>query len=125
MFPPAQLLDPLRIVQGTRNNRYDCPDVAVLDRHINHLRRRIKSLGNQAPDTADHYRADIDRLLDRRFWLTLPVAERAADDERDRLASVSRCAREMSRRPSWSQRTWPSSCTKDVDPARADRGTPT
>jgi hypothetical protein len=74
MFPPAQLLDPLRIVQGTRNNRYDCPDVAVLDRHINHLRRRIASLGNPASDVADHYRADIDRLLDRRFWLTLPVA---------------------------------------------------
>jgi hypothetical protein len=74
MFTPVQLLDPLRIVHGARNDRYDCPDVAALDRHIDHLRRRIASTGEQAHTIADDYRADIDRLLDRRFWLTLPVA---------------------------------------------------
>ena len=70
MFAPARLLDPLRIVDGTRNGRYDCPDVAALDRHLDRLRRRLAGL---SPDAADACRADIDRLLDRRFWLTLPV----------------------------------------------------
>ena len=78
MFPPAQLLDPLRIVQGIRNDRYDCPDLAVLDRHIDRLRRRVASPGGQVPGSADHCRADIDRLLDHRLWLTLPVAELVA-----------------------------------------------
>ena len=74
MFTPVQLLDPLRMVHGARNDRYDCPDVAALDRHIGHLRRRITSIGEQAPNITDDYRADIDRLLDHRFWLTLPIA---------------------------------------------------
>jgi hypothetical protein len=74
MFTPVQLLDPLRIVQGTRNDRYDCPDLAALDRHIIHLRRRIASIGEQGHNTTDDYRTDIDRLLDHRFWLALPVA---------------------------------------------------
>jgi len=74
MFTPVRLLDPLRMVYGARNNRYDCPDVAALDRHIHHLRRRIASIGEQACNIVDDYRADIDRLLDRRLWLALPVA---------------------------------------------------
>ena len=76
MFTPVQLLDPLRIVHGAKNDRYDCPDVAALDRHIDHLRRRIANTAEQVHNIADDYRADIDRLLDRRFWLTLPVAPR-------------------------------------------------
>ena len=75
MFAPAQLLDPLRVVHGTDHDRYDCPDLAALDRHINRLRRRITDLDGQVLAT-DRYRADIDRLLDRRSWLTLPVARR-------------------------------------------------
>ena len=78
MFPPARLLDPLRMVQGTRNERYDCPDLAALDRHIIHLRRRIIGLESRDPDIADDYRADIDRLLDRRSWVTLPMRIRGA-----------------------------------------------
>jgi hypothetical protein len=74
VFTPVQLLDPLRIVHGARNDRYDCPDLAALDRHIIHLRRRIASIGEQGHNTTDDYRTDIDRLLDHRFWLTLPVA---------------------------------------------------
>jgi hypothetical protein len=73
MFPPAQLLDPLRLVHGIRSDRYDCPDLAALDRHINRLRRRISRLDAHMPGVAD-CRADIDRLLDHRSWLTLPVA---------------------------------------------------
>jgi len=74
MFAPARLLDPMRVVDGTRNGRYDCPDVVALDRHLDRLRRRIADLTGRNPDAADDCRADIDRLLDRRSWLTLPVA---------------------------------------------------
>ena len=77
MFAPAQLLDPLRVVDGTDYDRYDCPDLAALDRHINRLRRRITDLDGQVLAT-DRYRADIDRLLDRRSWLTLPTLRRSA-----------------------------------------------
>lgn len=74
MFPPARVLDPLRLVDGTARDRYDCPDLPTLDQHIRRLRRRIAHLGDRAPDVADTLRADIDRLLDHRSWLTLPVA---------------------------------------------------
>lgn len=74
MFAPTQHLDPLRTVQGSRNDRYDCPDLATLDRHIMRLRRRIAASGTRSPDVEAVARADIDRLLDRRAWLTLPVA---------------------------------------------------
>jgi hypothetical protein len=73
MFAPARHLDPLRIVHGTRNDRYDCPNLATLDHHIVRLRRRIAAGGTRLPDVAAVARADIDRLLDRRAWLTLPV----------------------------------------------------
>jgi hypothetical protein len=74
MFAPARQLDPLRVVQGTRNHRYDCPDVATLERHITRLRHRIATVGSRSPQVAGACRADIDRLLDRRAWLTLPDA---------------------------------------------------
>jgi hypothetical protein len=74
MFAPARQLDPLRIVQGSRNDRYDCPDLATLDHHIGRLRRRIATVDTRLPNVAEACRADIDRLLDRRTWLTLPVA---------------------------------------------------
>jgi hypothetical protein len=77
MFPPARLLDPLRVVHGARSARYDCPDLAALDRHISRLRHPIAKVGDRVPEVADGCRADIDRLLDRRSWLTLPVT--AAD----------------------------------------------
>ena len=54
MFAPARLLDPLRVVDGTRNGRYDCPDVVALDRHLSRLRRRIadSATGCPRPPTA-------------------------------------------------------------------------
>jgi hypothetical protein len=79
MFAPARLLDPLRVVQGTAHDRYDCPDLAALDRHISRLRRRITDLGGRS--AAERYRTDIDRLLDRRSWLTLPVAASERESE--------------------------------------------
>ena len=75
MFAPTQHLDPLRVVHGTRDGSYDCPDLATLDQHIVSLRRRIGRLGQVT--AADICRADIDRLLDRRSWLTLPTAAAA------------------------------------------------
>ena len=66
MFAPARQLDPLRVVQGTRNHR--------LERHITRLRHRIATVGSRSPQVAGACRADIDRLLDRRAWLTLPQA---------------------------------------------------
>jgi hypothetical protein len=74
MFAPTGVLDPLRLVDGAGRDRYDCPDLPTLDHHIGRLRRRIARLGDRAPDVADTLRADIDRLLDHRAWLTLPVA---------------------------------------------------
>jgi hypothetical protein len=74
VFAPSQQLDPLRMVQGTRNQRYDCPDLATLDRHITRLRHRVTTLGSRSPEGVAACRADIDLLLDRRAWLTLPDA---------------------------------------------------
>jgi hypothetical protein len=74
MFAPARQLDPLRVVQGTRNHRYDCPDVATLERHITRLRHRIATVAAGRHKSPVPCRADIDRLLDRRAWLTLPEA---------------------------------------------------
>lgn len=71
VFAPARQLDPLRIVQGTCNQRYDCPDVSTLDQHITRLRHRIATVGSSSPTYVAACRADIDRLLDRRAWLTL------------------------------------------------------
>jgi hypothetical protein len=72
-FAVAAHLDPLRSVQGVRS-RYDCPDLTALDRHIASLYRRIITAGARSPDVVGTCRDDIDRLLDRRAWLTLPVA---------------------------------------------------
>jgi hypothetical protein len=50
-----------------------------VDRHIARLGRRLAKLGAQGPDITQVCRADIDRLLDRRAWLALPVALHEAD----------------------------------------------
>jgi hypothetical protein len=73
MFAPSRHLHPLRIVHGTRGDRYDCPDVTTVDHHIARLRRRLATAGAQSPDIAQLCRTDTDRLLDRRAWLTLPI----------------------------------------------------
>jgi hypothetical protein len=36
-------------------------------------RRHVADLDDRIPEVADGCRADIDRVLDRRSWLTLPV----------------------------------------------------
>jgi hypothetical protein len=82
---PVQYPDPLRSVQGTRA-RYDCPDLAALDGHLHHLRRRVAAVRTRSPDVAGPYRVDIDRLLDRRAWLTLPITD---EPERPRAHRTS------------------------------------
>ena len=74
MFAPAHHLDPLRVLHGVRDDRYDCPDVPTLDRHITRLRLRMTAAASRSSNVVDLCRADIDRLLDRRVWLTWPVA---------------------------------------------------
>ena len=69
-FAFVQHLDPLRSLQGI-HARYDCPDMATVDRHIEGLLRRIATAGARSPILADACRADIDQLLDRRTWLAL------------------------------------------------------
>ena len=54
----------------------DCPDVATVDGHLVRLSRRVATGGVESPDVVEVCRTDIDRLLDRRAWLTLPVAPR-------------------------------------------------
>ncbi|GAA4713923.1 hypothetical protein GCM10023215_66260 [Pseudonocardia yuanmonensis] len=76
-FTPARYLDPSRTVQGA-TDRFDCPDLASLDRHLDRLRRRIARDGGRTSAAVETCRADIDRLLDRRRWLTLPVVDPVA-----------------------------------------------
>jgi hypothetical protein len=47
---------------------------ATLDRHITRLRHRVTTVGSRSPEGVVACRADIDLLLDRRAWLTLPDA---------------------------------------------------
>jgi len=68
-FAFVQHLDPLRSVEGTQA-RYACPDLAAVDRHLTSLRRRIAAAGARSPAVVAACREDVDRLLDRRSWLT-------------------------------------------------------
>jgi hypothetical protein len=77
-FAPARHLDPLLSVQGSRD-RYHCPDLVSLDRHLARLCGRIARAAGRDPAAVATWQADLDRLLERRAWLTLPVApDRAA-----------------------------------------------
>ncbi|MCE0765375.1 GNAT family N-acetyltransferase [Pseudonocardia kujensis] len=76
-FAPARHLDPLLSVEGA-GDRYHCPDLTSLDAHLARLRRRIDRDGGRNPAVVATWRADLDRLLDRRAWLTLPVLDERA-----------------------------------------------
>lgn len=90
MFAPARLLDPLRLVHGTGNDRYDCPDLVALDGHLDRLRRRLAGLDGRNISRADAYRADVDRLLDRRSWLMLSACEPSSPARAPTAGSASR-----------------------------------
>jgi hypothetical protein len=65
-------LDPVELVCSVLPlRRYHCPDVPTLDRHIDLLRRQVDADSNCTPEWKQHMRHDIDRLLDRRLYLTV------------------------------------------------------
>jgi hypothetical protein len=65
-------LDPVDVVYGALPmRRYHCPDLATLDRHIEVLRRQIGPNSNCTAQWKLKMRQDIDRLLDRRLYMTL------------------------------------------------------
>ena len=65
-------LDPTEVVCSVLPlRRYHCPDLPTLDHHINLLRRQVAADSNCTPEWKQHMRHDIDRLLDRRMYLTL------------------------------------------------------
>lgn len=56
-------------VVGRHGAAYACPDVAAVDRHILDLRNRITRTAPGSPQPVEHFRDDIDLLLDRRLRL--------------------------------------------------------
>lgn len=67
--PVARVLARMTGVSGIS---YDCPNLEVVDMHINANAQRIHKIelnGNLAPRTAAQLRADVMMLLDRRYWL--------------------------------------------------------
>lgn len=68
---PSPAYDPLTTVVGLNGAQYACPDIATLDEHLAGLCRRIEHAAPHFPYLADAYRAEIDLLLDRRWWLEL------------------------------------------------------
>jgi hypothetical protein len=68
---PEPPVDPLTSVLGVHGTPYPCPDIASLDAHIGWLCRRIAYANARFPRLVEAFRADIDRLLDRRCWLEI------------------------------------------------------
>lgn len=66
--------DPVIVVQGTER-QYICGTLDELDAHLADLTNRVTLAARRFPKLARAYRADQDRLLDRRTWLTLPTRE--------------------------------------------------
>ncbi|ODU06971.1 MAG: hypothetical protein ABS81_03140 [Pseudonocardia sp. SCN 72-86] len=71
MAPKTVSTDDATVVAGHRGTRYDCPDLAALDRHLVALTARIRQAAPQFPSLARAFRDDVDLLLDRRRWLEL------------------------------------------------------
>lgn len=72
-------LDPAEVVCSVvPRRRYHCPDLAALDRHIAVLRRQVAADSNCVPTWKHYMRQDIDRLLDRRLYLTQVAGALAA-----------------------------------------------
>jgi hypothetical protein len=74
-------IDPLQIVNSADGTtRYHCPNVATVDLHLAELARRVASAA-RLPKLVAKYRADIDRLLEHRLFLS-DIAE-LGDDRAD------------------------------------------
>lgn len=50
--------------------RFPCPDIASIDRHIAERREHMGPRSNLTPKFKEAARQDIDRLLERRLYLT-------------------------------------------------------
>jgi hypothetical protein len=60
--------------------RFHCPNVASVDRHIAERREHIGPRSNLMPRFREAARQDIDRLLERRFYLmTVHLADPPED----------------------------------------------
>ena len=75
-------VDPLQVVlSADGTTRYHCPDVATVDRHLTELARRVAHAA-KLPKLVAKYRADIDRLLEHRLFLS-DIAEMGDDHDAD------------------------------------------
>jgi hypothetical protein len=75
----APMLDPLVCIQSrVAGSRYDVRTVELLDASLRALLNYIAKLGGR-PDLRRSYLADVDDLLLRRVWLTLPVDPNARE----------------------------------------------
>jgi hypothetical protein len=64
-------LDPMVTVFGAEGATYRCPDLASVDAHLASLCARLRHATPRFPALVALFRAEIDRLLDRRRWLEL------------------------------------------------------
>jgi hypothetical protein len=78
-FPSAHPIDtsghdPLTTVFGAESATYSCPDLAAVDVHLGRLCQRLELASPRFPVLVDLFRAEIDLLLDRRWWLERTAA---------------------------------------------------
>ena len=66
----ANATDPA-IVHGLHGARYACPDITTVDYHLADLAGSLRRTAPRFTLTAQCFRTDIDRLLDRRNYLML------------------------------------------------------
>jgi len=76
---PAPETDAVTLI-GKQGNRYLCPDVAAVDRHLTDLSQRTRHLKSRFPELAKVFRADIDLLLERRTAL-------ASDNQSEKISA--------------------------------------
>ena len=69
---PAPGTDAVTLI-GKQGNRYVCPDIAAVDRHLADLSQRTRHLKSKFPELARVFRADIDLLLECRTALARDI----------------------------------------------------
>lgn len=75
MLVPSNL-DPAQTVESViKGRKYHCPDLVSVDDHIRDLQVRIAHATTAPGNLAAQFRADIDRLLDRRSYMVLAGAK--------------------------------------------------
>ena len=69
--PDPRQPDPLTTVIGLHGSTYSCPDLPTLDGHLAALCSRLRHASPHFPALVLVFRAEIDRLLERRRWLEM------------------------------------------------------